>query len=154
MKWNIWKDELFINSVSDFKLKSAMKKRKILKRKAERRTKKWREKRGIEETRDIIDFVFSFVEAVSIEQKQMVKCHGVMQDISLKSVKKLFEAVDDIEEVLPEIEDLTDEEYDELVEPNDRDWIVDVKGSGTMTKRILIGSLILQSMRVDLVEDS
>ena len=31
--------ELFIDSVSDFKLKSAMKKRKILKRKAERKQK-------------------------------------------------------------------------------------------------------------------
>ena len=39
------------------------------------------EKRGIEETRDIIDFVFSFVEAVG-KRKQMVKCLGVMQDIS------------------------------------------------------------------------
>ena len=48
--------------------------------------------------------------------------------------KKLFEGVDDIEEVLPEIEDLTDEEYDELVEyvkgkwnydEENLDWIVD-----------------------------
>ena len=71
------------------------------------------EKRGIEETRDIIDFVFSFVEAVG-----KAKADGEMSwsdaRYFIDPVKKLFEAVDDIEEVLPEIEDLTDEEYDEL----------------------------------------
>ena len=91
------------------------------------------EKRGIEETRDIIDFVFSFVEAVG-----KAKADGEMSwsdaRYFIDPVKKLFEAVDDIEEVLPEIEDLTDEEYDELVEyvkgkwnydEENRDWIVD-----------------------------
>ena len=67
------------------------------------------EKRGIEETRDIIDFVFSFVEAVG-----KAKADGEMSwsdaRYFIDPVKKLFEAVDDIEEVLPEIEDLTDEE--------------------------------------------
>ena len=46
----------------------------------------------------------------------------------------MFEAVDDIEEVLPEIEDLSEEEYDQLVEyvkerwdydEENLDWIVD-----------------------------
>ena len=91
------------------------------------------EKRGIEETRDIIDFVFSFVEAVG-----KAKADGEMSwsdaRYFIDPVKKLFEAVDDIEEVLPEIEDLTDEEYDELVEyvkgkwnydEKNLDWIVD-----------------------------
>ena len=91
------------------------------------------EKRGIEETRDIIDFVFSFVEAVG-----KAKSDGEMSwsdaRYFIDPVKKLFEAVDDIEEVLPEIEDLTDEEYDELVEyvkgkwnydEENLDWIVD-----------------------------
>ena len=91
------------------------------------------EKRGIEETRDIIDFVFSFVEAVG-----KAKADGEMSwsdaRYFIDPVKKLFEAVDDIEEVLPEIEDLTDEEYDELVEyvkgkwnydEENLDWIVD-----------------------------
>ena len=91
------------------------------------------EKRGIEETRDIIDFVFSCVEAVG-----KAKADGEMSwsdaRYFIDPVKKLFEAVDDIEEVLPEIEDLTDEEYDELVEyvkgkwnydEENLDWIVD-----------------------------
>ena len=67
------------------------------------------EKRGIEETKDIIDFVFSFVEAVG-----KAKADGEMSwsdaRYFIDPVKKLFEAVDDIEEVLPEIEDLTDEQ--------------------------------------------
>ena len=91
------------------------------------------EKIGIEETRDIIDFVFSFVEAV-----RKAKAAGEMSwsdaRYFIDPVKKLFEAVDDIEEVVPEIEDLTDEEYDELVEyvkgkwnydEENLDWIVD-----------------------------
>ena len=91
------------------------------------------EKRGIEETRDIIDFVFSFVEAVG-----KAKADGEMSwsdaRYFIDPVKKLFEAVDDIEEVLPEIEDLTDAEYDELVEyvkgkwnydEENLDWIAD-----------------------------
>ena len=90
-------------------------------------------KRGIEATRDIIDFVFSFVAAVG-----KAKADGEMSwsdaRYFIDPVKKLFEAVDDIEEVLPEIEDLTDEEYDELVEyvkgkwnydEENLDWIVD-----------------------------
>ena len=82
------------------------------------------EKRGIEETRDIIDFVFSFVEAVG-----KAKADGEMSwsdaRYFIDPVKKLFEAVDDIEEVLPEIEDLTDEEYDELVEYVKGKWNYD-----------------------------
>ena len=66
------------------------------------------EKRGIEETRDINHYVFSFVEAVG-----KAKADGQMTASDARyfidPVKKVFEAVDDIEEVLPEIEDLTDE---------------------------------------------
>ena len=48
--------------------------------------------------------------------------------------KKLFEAVDNIEEVIPEITDIDDEEYDELVayvrekwdyDEENLEWIVD-----------------------------
>ena len=58
---------------------------------------------------------------------------------------KLFDAVEDIEEVLPEIEDLSEEEYDELVEyvkgkwdydEENLDWIVDTAidaGRGILT---------------------
>jgi len=91
------------------------------------------ETRGIEETKDILDFMFSFVEAVG-----KAKADGEMSwsdaRYFIDPVRKLFEAVDDIEEVLPEIEDLSEEEYDQLVEyvkekwnydDENLDWIVD-----------------------------
>ena len=102
------------------------------------------ETRGIEETKDILDFMFSFVEAVG-----KAKADGEMSwsdaRYFIDPVRKLFEAVDDIEEVLPEIEDLSEEEYDELVEyvkekwdydEENLDWIVDTAidaGRGILT---------------------
>ena len=102
------------------------------------------EKRGIEETKDILDFVFSFVEAVG-KAKKDGKMSWTDARFFIDPVTKLFEAVDDIEEVLPEIEDLSDEEYDELVEfvkgkwnydEENLDWIVDTAieaGRGILT---------------------
>ena len=102
------------------------------------------EKRGIEETKDILDFVFSFVEAVGKAKKdgEMSWSDAIY---FIDPVKKLFEAVDDIEEVLPEIEDLDDAEYDELVayvkekwdyDEENLDWVVDTAieaGRGVLT---------------------
>ena len=102
------------------------------------------EKRGIEETNDILDFVFSFVEAVGKAKKDGEMTWSDARYF-IDPVKKLFEAVDDIEEVLPEIEDLSDEEYDELVEyvkekwdydEENLDWVVDTAieaGRGVLT---------------------
>ena len=102
------------------------------------------EKRGIEETKDILDFVFSFVEAVGKAKKDGEMTWSDARYF-IDPVKKLFEAVDDIEDVLPEIEDLSDEEYDELVEfvkgkwnydEENLDWIVDTAieaGRGILT---------------------
>ena len=82
------------------------------------------ETRGIEETKDILDFMFSFVEAVG-----KAKADGEMSwsdaRYFIDPVRKLFEAVDDIEEVLPEIEDLSEEEYDQLVEYVKEKWDYD-----------------------------
>ena len=102
------------------------------------------ETRGIEETKDILDFMFSFVEAVG-----KAKSDGEMSwsdaRYFIDPVKKLFEAVDDIEDVLPEIEDLSEEEYDQLVEyvkekwdydEENLDWVVDTAieaGRGVLT---------------------
>ena len=102
------------------------------------------ETRGIEETKDILDFMFSFVEAVG-----KAKADGEMSwsdaRYFIDPVRKLFEAVDDIEEVLPEIEDLSEEEYDQLVEyvkekwdydEENLDWVVDTAieaGRGVLT---------------------
>jgi len=102
------------------------------------------EKRGIEETKDILDFVFSFVEAVGKAKKDGEMSWSDARYF-IDPVKKLFEAVDDIEEVLPEIEDLDDTEYDELVayvkekwdyDEENLDWVVDTAieaGRGVLT---------------------
>ena len=102
------------------------------------------EKRGIEETKDVLDFVFSFVEAVGKAKKDGEMSWSDARYF-IDPVKKLFEAVDDIEDVLPEIEDLDDAEYDELVayvkekwdyDEENLDWIVDTAidaGRGVLT---------------------
>ena len=102
------------------------------------------EERGIEETKDILDFVFSFVEAVGKAKKDGEMTWSDARYF-IDPVKKLFEAVDDIEEVLPEIEDLSEEEYDQLVEyvkgkwnyeEENLDWVVDTAieaGRGVLT---------------------
>ena len=102
------------------------------------------EKRGIEETKDILDFVFSFVEAVGKAKKDGEMTWSDARYF-IDPVKKLFEAVDDIEEVLPEIEDLSEAEYDQLVEyvkekwdyeEENLDWVVDTAieaGRGVLT---------------------
>ena len=102
------------------------------------------EERGIEETKDILDFVFSFVEAVGKAKKDGEMTWSDARYF-IDPVKKLFEAVDDIEEVLPEIEELSDEEYNQLVEyvkgkwdydDETLDWVVDTAieaGRGVLT---------------------
>ena len=102
------------------------------------------EKRGIEETKDVLDFVFSFVEAVGKAKKDGEMSWSDARYF-IDPVKKLFEAVDDIEDVLTEIEDLDDAEYDELVayvkekwdyDEENLDWIVDTAidaGRGVLT---------------------
>ena len=91
------------------------------------------EQRGIEEVKDILDFMFSFIEAVGKARKDGEMSWGDARYF-IDPVKKLFDAVEDIEEVLPEIEDLSEEEYDELVEyvkgkwdydEENLDWVVD-----------------------------
>ena len=102
------------------------------------------EHRGIEEVKDVLDFMFSFIEAVG-----KARADGEMSWSDARHfidpVKKLFEAVEDIEEVLPEIEDLDETEYDELVEygkskwdydEENLDWVVDTAieaGRGVLT---------------------
>ena len=84
------------------------------------------EHRGIEEVKDVLDFMFSFIEAVG-----KARADGEMSWSDARHfidpVKKLFEAVEDIEEVLPEIEDLDETEYDELVEYVKSKWDYDVE---------------------------
>ena len=102
------------------------------------------EERGIEEVKDILDFIFSFIEAVGKARKDGEMSWGDARYF-IDRVRKLFDAVEDIEEVLPEIEDLSTEEYDELVlyvkekwdyDEENLDWVVDTAidaGRGILT---------------------
>ena len=68
-------------------------------------------KRGIEETKDVLDFMFSFIDAVGKAKEDGEMSWSDARHF-IDPVKKLFEAVEDIEEVLPEIVDLDESEYD------------------------------------------
>ena len=106
-----------------------------------------KEKRGIEETKDVLDFVFSFVDAVG-KAKKDGEMTWTDARYFIDPVKKLFDAVDEIEEVLPEMEDLSDEEYDELIEyvkgkwdydEENLDWIVDTAIDAGRSILLMIG---------------
>ena len=102
------------------------------------------EKRGIEETKDVLDFMFSFIDAVGKAKEDGEMSWSDARHF-IDPVKKLFEAVEDIEEVLPEIVDLDESEYDELVayvrekwdyDEENLDWVVDTAieaGRGILT---------------------
>ena len=102
------------------------------------------EQRGIEEIKDVLDFMFSFIEAVGKARADGEMSWGDARHF-IDPVKKLFYAVEDIEEVLPEIDYLSESEYDELVEyvkgkwnydEENLDWIVDTAieaGRGILT---------------------
>ena len=101
-------------------------------------------KRGIEETNDVLDFMFSFIDAVGKAKEDGEMSWSDARHF-IDPVKKLFEAVEDIEEVLPEIVDLDESEYDELVayvrekwdyDEENLDWVVDTAieaGRGILT---------------------
>ena len=101
-------------------------------------------KRGIEETKDVLDFMFSFIDAVGKAKEDGEMSWSDARHF-IDPVKKLFEAVEDIEEVLPEIVALDESEYDELVayvrekwdyDEENLDWVVDTAieaGRGILT---------------------
>ena len=87
------------------------------------------EVKGIKETKDVMEFIFSFVDAIG-KAKADDKFTWTDARYFIDPVKKLFEAVDNIEEVI----DIDDEEYDELVayvrekwdySEENLEWVVD-----------------------------
>ena len=104
-------------------------------------------KRGIEETKDVLDFVFSFVDAVG-KAKKDGEMTWTDARYFIDPVKKLFYAVEEIEYVIPEMEDLSDEEYDELGEyvrgkwdydEENLAWIVDTAIDAGRSILLMIG---------------
>ena len=73
------------------------------------------EKRGIEETKELLDFIFSLVQAIkeSTKDGEFTWSDGLN---FIEPLKKIATAIDDIEEVIPEVMDLDASEWNELVD--------------------------------------
>ena len=73
------------------------------------------EKRGIEETKELLDVIFSLVQAIkeSTKDGEFTWSDGLN---FIEPLKKIAPAIDDIEEVIPEVMDLDASEWNELVD--------------------------------------
>ena len=73
------------------------------------------EERGIQQTKELLDFIFSLVEAVkkSTADGDFSWSDGLN---FIEPLKKIAPALDDIEQVIPEVMDLDSSEWNELVD--------------------------------------
>ena len=73
------------------------------------------EKVGIEDTKELLDFIFSLAEAVkkSAADGKLSWSDGLN---FIEPLKKIAPAIDDIENVIPEVMDLDASEWNELVD--------------------------------------
>ena len=73
------------------------------------------EERGIEQTKELLDFIFSLVEAIkrSTSDGDFSWSDGLN---FIEPLKKIAPALDNIEEVIPEVMDLDASEWNELVD--------------------------------------
>ena len=71
--------------------------------------------RGIEQTKELLDFIFSLVEAIkkSTADGDFSWTDGLN---FIEPLKKIAPAIDDIEDVIPEVMDLDAEEWRELID--------------------------------------
>ena len=73
------------------------------------------EERGIQQTKELLDFIFYLVEAIkqSTKDGEFTWSDGLN---FIEPLKKIAPAIDDIEEVIPEVMDLDASEWNELVD--------------------------------------
>ena len=73
------------------------------------------EERGIEQTKELLDFIFSLVEAIkkSTADGDFSWTDGLN---FIEPLKKIAPAIDDIEDVIPEVMDLDASEWNELID--------------------------------------
>lgn len=73
------------------------------------------EKRGIEQTKELLDFIFSLITAIkeSTKDGEFTWSDGLN---FIEPLKKIAPAIDDIEDVIPEVMDLDASEWHELVD--------------------------------------
>ena len=94
------------------------------------------EKRGIEETKELLEFVFSLAEAI---KKSNADGEFNWRDglNFIEPLKRLGPAIDNIEEIVPEVADLDAEEWTELVEFVSSRWDLDTgDGDDDISDRI------------------
>ena len=80
--------------------------------------------RGIEETKELLDFVFSLAAAIkkSNEDGEFNWRDGLN---FIEPLKRLGPAIDNIEDIIPEVADLDAEEWNELVDYVSEQWNLD-----------------------------
>ena len=73
------------------------------------------QERGIEQTKELLDFIFSLAEAIkkSTADGEFTWSDGLN---FIDPLKKIAPAIDDIDEVIPEVMDLDASEWSELVD--------------------------------------
>ena len=94
------------------------------------------EKRGIQETKELLEFVFSLAEAI---KKSNADGEFNWRDglNFIEPLKRLGPAIDNIEEIVPEVSDLDSEEWTELVEFVSSKWDLDTgDGDDDISDRI------------------
>ena len=82
------------------------------------------EKKGIQETKDLLAFVFSLAEAI---KKSNADGDFNWRDglNFIEPLKRLGPAIDNIEDIIPEVADLDAEEWNELVDYVSEQWNLD-----------------------------
>ena len=82
------------------------------------------EKYGIQETKELLEFVFSLAEAI---KKSNADGEFNWRDglNFIEPLKRLGPAIDNIEDIVPEVADLDSEEWTELVEFVSSKWDLD-----------------------------
>ena len=71
--------------------------------------------RGIQQTKELLDFIFALLQEIkeSTKDGEFTWSDGL---IFIEPLKKIAPAIDDIEEVIPEVMDLDASEWNELVD--------------------------------------
>ena len=86
------------------------------------------EERGIQETKELLDFVFSLAAAIkkSNEDGEFNWRDGLN---FIEPLKRLGPAIDNIEDIIPEIQDLDADEWNELIDFVKDRWDLDTENA-------------------------
>ena len=89
---------------------------------------KMAEERGIQETKELLDFVFSLAAAIkkSNEDGEFNWRDGLN---FIEPLKRLGPAIDNIEDIIPEIQDLDADEWNELIDFVKDRWDLDTENA-------------------------